>query len=255
MAEAQLRVGTANWLHGYRNMLRFDVAASRGWLPIAVGLQILLGTGMAIIYGIYLPRVPPRSAAFIVTGAPAVAFVLVGFVLVPGIVSQQKTAGIYDFIWSLPVPRSASVASTLTVFSLAAVPGALITVALSAWRYHVALSPTPLLLGAIVLVTLMASSVGYAMAHAIANPVVTNVITNALILVVLLFAPIAFPPSHYPAWLVHAHEYLPVYPMAVVIRAALLPGLVTHVARAYVVLIAWTILGWAIAAWIVGRRH
>jgi ABC-2 type transport system permease protein len=253
--QPDLHFGAGHWLRSYRRMLRFDVTAARSWLYFSVGLQILIGAGMGVIYGIYLPQVPPRTAQFIVTGVPTLALIPIGFVLLPSIIGQHKTAGTYDFILSLPVPRSASVASTLTVFSLTAVPGAAAAIILAAWHYHVHLSPTPALLGAIILDTVMASSVGYAMVHAITKPVITNVITNTLLLVALLFSPIVFPPDHYPTWLVRIHEFLPIYPMAVVVRAALIPGLVTHLASAYAVVGAWTALGWASAAWIIGRRH
>jgi ABC-2 type transport system permease protein len=253
--EHDLQFGAGHWLRSYGRMLRFDLVAARSWLFFSAALQVLIGAGMGIIYGIYLPQVSPRTAQFIVTGVPTLALIPIGFVLLPSIIGQQKTAGVYDFILSLPVPRSASVASTLTVFSLAAVPAAAVAVILAAWHYHVHLSPSPALFGAIVLVTVMASSVGYAVVHAIANPVITNVITNTLLLVALLFSPIVFPPDHYPAWLVRIHEFLPIYPMAVVVRAALLPGLVVHLAFAYAVVGAWTVLGWASAAWIIGRRH
>jgi hypothetical protein len=47
---------------------------------------------------------------------------------------------------------------------------------------------------------------------------------------------------------------LPFYNMAGVIRAGLTSGLVTDLARAYLILLAWTVAGWAMTAWVVGRR-
>lgn len=41
--------------------------------------------------------------------------------------------------------------------------------------------------------------------------------------------------------------------MAVVIRASLSSGLVTDVGTSYLVLAAWTLMGWLAAAWVVGR--
>jgi ABC-2 type transport system permease protein len=51
------------------------------------------------------------------------------------------------------------------------------------------------------------------------------------------------------------HQVLPFYAMAQVVRAGLTTGIVTDVAHWYVVLIAWTLLGWALTAWVVGRRR
>lgn len=71
---------------------------------------------------------------------------------------------------------------------------------------------------------------------------------------VLLFTPVVFPPEQYPAWLVHLHEVLPFYNMAVVLRDALSTGLVANVARSYAILFGWTAASLALAGWIVSRR-
>lgn len=92
-------------------------------------------------------------------------------------------------------------------------------------------------------------------ALAIRNPLLINLITNALIFVVLLFSPIVFPPSHFPAWLLTIDRALPFYNMAEVIRAGLCYGLVTDLTRSYLILLGWTVAGWSMTAWVVGRRR
>jgi ABC-2 type transport system permease protein len=93
------------------------------------------------------------------------------------------------------------------------------------------------------------------MAVAIRNPLLINLITNALIFVVLLFSPIVFAPSHFPGWLLDTDRALPFYNMAEVIRAGLSRGLVTDLTRSYLILLAWTVAGWLLTAWVVGRRR
>src|SRR5215469_12066826 len=66
-----LRRGPAWWLRSYTLMLRFDLSSQRAWLPTAVALQILMGAGMAIIYGFYIPHLPRVAVLYLVTGAPA----------------------------------------------------------------------------------------------------------------------------------------------------------------------------------------
>ena len=249
-----LRRGPAWWLRSYTLMLRFDLSSQRAWLPTAVALQILMGAGMAIIYGFYIPHLPRVAVLYLVTGAPALALVPLGLVFVPTVIGQQRTAGTYDFLWSLPVPRAAGVASTLTITTLLAIPGIVATLLLAMWRYGVELSISPMVVPAFLLTALMASSVGVGLAHLIGNPVVTNLITNILVFVVLLYSPIAFPRSQFPTWLANIHEVLPLYHMGVVIRASLTTGLVTDVATSYFVLAAWTFAGWLATAWVVGRR-
>lgn len=242
------------YLRSYLLMLRFDFSSQRTWLPFSVVMQVLIGAGMAVIYGFYVPHLPKRSILFLVTGAPALALIPIGLIMVPALVSQQKTEGMFDFIWSLPVPRAVSTASSLTIFTLVALPGCAVTVVLAAWRYGVGLSVSPSIVPAVILTSLMTASVGTGLAHGVKDPTITNVITNALVFVVLLFSPIAFPKSQFPTWLADVHEFLPLYHIGVVVRAGLSNGLVSDVWLSYLVLAAWTCAGWSVTALIVGRR-
>jgi ABC-2 type transport system permease protein len=250
----QRRHGLGWWLRSYVLMLRFDLSSQRTWLPFAVAMQILMGAGMALIYGFYAPHLSRTAVLYLVTGAPALALIPLGMVFVPSLIGQQRTAGTFDFLWSLPVPRAAGIASTLTIATLLAVPGIVATLLLAVWWYGVDLSVSPMIVPAVALTAVMAASVGLGLAHLIGNPVVTNLITNILIFVVLLYSPIAFPRSQFPTWLANVHEVLPLYHMGVVIRAGLTKGLVTDVMTSYLVLGAWTLAGCLVAAWVVGRR-
>lgn len=250
-----LRGGPAWWIRSYVLSLRFDVSSQRTWLPLSVALQVLLGAGMAIIYGFYVPNLPKAAVLYLVTGAPTISMIPIGLVILPSLISSQKTEGTFDFLWSLPIPRPVGVASTLTLGTLIAIPGIVTTLAIASWWYDVHLSISWMVVPAFLLAALMAASVGLGMAHAVRNPVVTNLITNVLVFVVLLFSPISFPLSQFPTWLANVHQVLPFYHMAVVIRASLSDGLVTNVGTSYLVLAAWTLGGWLAAAWVVGRRR
>jgi len=248
------RHGLARWLRAYRDMVVFEVASQRDWLPLMGVIQLLLGAGMAVIYGFYVPALPPRIAAFITTGTPALALMPIGFVMLPGLIANRRLAGSYDWVRSLPVPRNATIAATATVFTLLVLPGAALSLVLAALRYGVTLHVSPLIVPAVLLTSLVTTGVGAALGHGIRNPLLTSVIGNVLIFVVLLFTPVAFPPAQFPAWLVHVHEALPFYNMAVVLRAALSSGLVSDVGRSYLVLGAWTIASLALAWAVVSRR-
>jgi ABC-2 type transport system permease protein len=163
--------------------------------------------------------------------------------------------GTFDFIWSLPAPRSAQAASTFLLYTLLSLPGTVLALAVATWRYGIHLSVSPLIVPGVVLCALMAVSVGFGMALAIPNPMVTNLITNALVFVVLLFSPIVFPPANLPAWLFAVHRVLPFYNMAEVIRAGLTNGLVSDVGRSFAVLVGWALAGFGATAWVIGHRR
>lgn len=251
---ANLQRGVRRWFRSYVMMMRFDVRGLGQWLSIAIVVQILMGAGMAIMYGFYLGELPEIAKVFLATGVPALALIPIGFVMVPNMVGQQRIAQTYDFIWSLPVPRLAAAASTFTVFTMIAIPGVAASLGVGVWNYGIDLHVSWSVIPAVLLTSLMATSVGFGMAHAVENPMVINFITNMIIFFVLLFSPIVIPIAQFPDWLASLHRILPFHHMAVVIRAALSDGLVTDVTTSYIVLTLWTAAGWAATAWVIGRR-
>jgi ABC-2 type transport system permease protein len=250
-----IRRGPGHWAATYAAMLRFDLAAQRNLLPMFLLMQVMFGAGMAIIYGFYIGHLPRGAALFIVSGSPALAVMTAGIIGVTMMVTERQLAGTWDFIWSLPAPRSAAVASTVTVFTLLALPGIVVTLALADWRYGITLTVSPMAVPALLLSSLMATSVGFGLALLIARPVLTNALVNALIFIVLIFSPVQFPISRLPLWLADVHRVLPVYYLGEVMRASVTRGLVHDTALAYGVLAAWTLASWAATAWVVGRRR
>jgi len=250
-----LRSGPRFWWSSYRAMLRFDVTTLRAYLVTVAIMQILMGAGMAYIYGFYLGDVPVEAHTFIVTGIPALAIVPVGMVMAPGSIMMLKFSDTYDYVWSLPSPRTVAAASTVTVFTLAAIPGTVVSLWIADLRYDVDLHVSAAVVPALLLVSLMATSVGYALGHVVPDPRTTNLITNIIVFFVLLFSPFVIPIDYFPGWMAAAHRVLPFYHMAVVVRASLTQGIVENVTASYLVLAAWTAGSWAIAAAVIGRRR
>src|SRR5690606_7796764 len=163
-------------------------------------------------------------------------------------VGEQRLSGSFDFVWSLPVPRSAQICAMFALYTLLSMPGMVLALVVAAWRFSVPLEVSWLLVPAVLLAALMAVAVGAGMAFAITHPMVTNLISNALIFVVLLFTPIVYPASNLPDWLQTTHEVLPFAHMATVIRAGLTEGVVTDVGTSFLVLGAWALAGTAVVA-------
>jgi len=242
------------WLRSYLLMVEWEVRSFRLILPLAVVVQILLGAGLAIGFGFLIGEIPATDALYLATGVAVVSMITVGLVLVPQLIAQRKHAGVYDYLWSLPVPRTASVAASLTVNSLIAMPGMVLALLVAWWRYDVPLHVTPLVVPAALLTLVTAASVGFAMAHAISNPMLTGLITNVLVFAILLFSPINFPPERLPGWLAAIHRWLPLQHSANVMRAGLTDGIATDVGVSFAVLGCWALGAWLLTGWVVGRR-
>ena len=248
------RRGLRHWLRGYRTMLLFETLNLRVWLAFALVIQVLMSGGMVYMYGFYFGDVPPQAQAFLVSGIPALALVPIGFVVVPNIIMQYKFRETYDYVWSLPVPRLASAAATFTIATVLAIPGTAVAFAIARIGYEVPLDPSWMVVPAVLLVSLMATSVGYTFGHAIPDPRVANLLTNLIIFLVLLFSPIVVPIDFFPDWWASVHRILPFWHMANVIRDGLTSGLVDDATSSYLVLIVWALSGWALSGRIITRR-
>jgi ABC-2 type transport system permease protein len=251
-----VRAGLGFWWDGYRSMLRFETKSLRRYLTIGLVIQVLMGAGMALMYGYYFGDLTPVQQTFIVTGIPVLAMVPVGFAMVPASVMDHKIRNTYDYVWSLPVPRAASAAATFTVFTALALPGTAVAILIATMIYDIDLQISWLAVPAILLTSAMATSVGYALGHVIPEPRITNLITNMVIFLVLLFSPIVVPIEQFPEWWASVQRVLPFWHMSVVIRDALTDGLLTEsVAFSYLVLTLWAVLAWLAAGWVVARRR
>jgi len=252
--ETPVRRGAGYWRASYLAMLRWVLTQQKVLFGGIVFTQIVMGVGAAFMYKFYLGPIDPITAQYLVSGIPALSLIPVGFLMVPFLVMQDKARGTYDFTWSLPVPRLAPVAATFTVFTAIALPIAMLSTLVAAWRFDVTLDVSWTVVPFALLASLMATSVGYGMAMAIPEPRITNMITNIVIFLVLLFSPIVIPIEHFPDWAATLHRILPFYHMANLIRSSLTDGLATDVGASLAILITWTLLGWVVVARVVARR-
>ncbi|HSL24763.1 MAG TPA: ABC transporter permease [Acidimicrobiia bacterium] len=250
-----VRRGPIYWWESYVAMLRFDFARHRAMLVTALASQLFMGFGLVIMYGLYLGSVDSATGLYLTSGVPALSLIPVGFILIPLLIAQDKRAGTHEFTWSLPGPRSATAASTFTLFTAVSLPVALLSTVLAAWRFDVSLSVTWLVVPAGVLVALMGTSVGFGLAQAIPEPRIVNLITNIVVFLVMLFSPIAVPIERFPDWLATVHRVLPFYHMASLLRWTVSDGLVASPGTSTAVVIGWTVLAWIAAAWVLGRRR
>jgi ABC-2 type transport system permease protein len=250
----QVRSGFVHWLRSYALMVLWESKSLRLILPVAMVVQVLIGAGLVFGFGFLMGEVSTVEALYLATGVTVISMITLGFALAPQIIAAQKQAGIYDYMWSLPVPRTTTVAAGLTVHSMIAVPGMILALLVAVWRFDLTLTISPLVLPGAMLTLITAASVGFALAHAIPKPMVTHLITQVLVFVILLYSPINFPPDRLPEWMATIHAVLPFQHAATVMRACLTEGLVANVGPSFTVLGAWALVSWIITAWVVGRR-
>jgi ABC-2 type transport system permease protein len=235
-------------------MLRWHLTSMRLVVPVMVVVQVLIAAGFSVGMSLFFEEVPPRAALFLGTGAGVINLILVGLIVSPQLVAAEKEAGTYDFTWSLPVPRSASVVAWVILSSIVSIPAMLAALVVAGLRFDLGLSVSLAVIPAVVLVVVCGTMIGYAIAQAIERPSITQLLSQVLAFGVLGFTPITFPLENLPSWLANVHQVLPFYHMGVVVRAGLTNGLVSNVSRAYLILSAWTLVAGLVTALVLGRR-
>ena len=242
------------WLRSYGLMATWELRTLRMVLPLAFVVQTMISSGLVLGLGFFLRDVTNTEAQFLAVGVTVVSMITLGMVMAPQLIASQKQSGAYEYLLSLPVPRTTLIAAGLTVHSLIALPGAAVALLIAWWRYDIALSVSPIVIPAVLLTLTTAASIGFALAHAIPNPMVTSLVTNVLIFVILFYAPINFPADRLPAWLASIHTVLPFGHSANLMRAGLTEGLASSVGLSFAVLTGWAVASWSVTAWVVGRR-
>ncbi|NLF05890.1 MAG: ABC transporter permease [Actinomycetales bacterium] len=251
-----LRAGAAYWFSGFRAMLAWHLASLRLWLVVLAAVQVLSGVGFVLGIGLFFDEIPLASALFVSTGVPVVNLVMVGMVLGPQLVADQKVTHSFDFIHALPVPRTASALAWYVVCLVASLPAVAISLGVAVWRYEgLPLAITPDVVPALLLTGFAGTMLGYAIAHAITNPMVTRLVTQFLVFALFAFTPILFAASQMPPWLATVNSWLPFRHMADLVRASLTDLPHPDLAVSYAVVGAWAVVCAALAVRALGRRR
>lgn len=244
-----------NWLNSYRLLLQWQSLRFKTVLPLTVIFQLFAGVCTVIGMGYLVPQIDLASAKYLVTGGPTITLIGLGLTLMPQMIAQAKTQGTYDYMWSLPIPRLAFLAADMTIWLLATIPGVVAALVVGSWRYGFELQVTPLVVPAFLLVALMATSVGYALAHLSPKPELAVVLTNFIIFSLFLFSPINFPVERLPDWLAELHRFLPVKYAADVVRGTMTEGYVDELWHAFAVLGLWCAVGFGVTHAVITRKR
>jgi ABC-2 type transport system permease protein len=246
--------GIGHWGRDYVSMLRWHLASLRMWLLTIVIVQALSGVGFVLGISLFFPHIPQAVALFVTTGVPVINLLIVGLILGPQLVANQRTADSYDYLQTLPVSRSVNAGAWYTVCLLCGLPAVVLSLVVGQLRYDLPLHISLMIVPAVLLTSFAGTMLGYALAHAISRAMVTLLISQMLIFIIFGFVPILYPIQRLPVWLADLNWWFPFRHMAVVMRAALTSGPSPGVPTAYAVIGVWTVVSAALAGWALGRR-
>lgn len=250
IAPVQVSLGTS-----FGTMLRWSLAITGAMLPLIIVIQAMLAAGIVIGFGFLIPEITPDNALFLSSGAPTILLLTIGLVIVPQGISRARASGALDYQRALPVARPLLLLVDLVVWTLIALPGVAIGLLVAWLRYDLTFSfDWPVLILASLLVTTMATAVGYAIAVTL-PAMLAQLASQVLVFFVLLFSPITFPASQLPDWFQTLHSVLPIHAAADLMRAGIASGTFTAAGRDLLVLAAWTALGLLVTTQALVRRR
>ncbi len=242
------------WLRDYPLMLKWQMLSNTPMLALMFIVEALIAVGYVIGFGYIIPNITSQSAMYLITGAPVLILLMVGLVLVPDVVSMARKEGTFEYLWSLPVPRSCFIAADATVWTVITLPGVLLALIVGSWHYHLSLHVSPMVVPTFLLVTLTGIFIGYALAHSVPKPEITMVISQILVFFILIFSPIYYPIEQLPNWLASIHRVLPFKYMADLMRGYLTGKPPSDVGLAFAVVGAWCVASLIVAFVAVKRR-
>ena len=240
-------------LRSYRLLLAWQARRLKGFLPLAIVVQALFALGIVVGYPMLFPQMDRLTILFLATGAPTITLITMGVVAVPQLVAQAKTEGTLDYMRALPVPRLVYLFADLTVWLAVVLPGVAFAIVVGAVRFDLDLAVTPLVVPAMLLVALTATSMGYAIASLLPQ-MVANLLTQILVVFVLMFSPLNFPADRLPGWLAAVHQVLPFQAMGEVVRGTLASGMFPVGGAAFALLGAWCLASFVVTYRILSRR-
>jgi ABC-2 type transport system permease protein len=233
----------AGVLTAYLTLLRWQLAQLGPMIPLVAVIQLLLAGGIVVGFGFLLNEGDTASATFLSTGTPTVLLLTLGLVIVPQGVAAARANGTLTYLRAQPVPRLVLFLADLTLWVLVALPSVVVAGLAAWWRFDVEFSfDWPLLIAGVLLVTVMATSVGYAIAVTLPT-MLAQVISQVMVFFVLMFSPVTFPVERLPDWYAGVHEVLPVMPAGDVIRAGLVSGTYSAAGQDLLVLAVWAAAG------------
>ena len=151
---------------------------------------------------------------------------------------QNKT---FDFYAGLPVSRTVLILAAVAVSVLFSLPGMVVLTLLGMWIFHLALTPSPLVVVVLLLAPMALSGLGAVIGVLAPNQQVANVLSNLALVVVMFLSPVLVRASALPGILQITARVLPPTYAVDALRQTLAGRVTVGVGLDLLVLLAFTV--------------
>ncbi|QQQ73920.1 ABC transporter permease [Saccharothrix sp. 6-C] len=205
-------------------------------------IMIVIALGVAIGFSYLMSSPEGGGMLYLATGAPTIVLIMTALVTVPMQNAGAKMTGYLDFVKSLPVSRKLFLIADVGIWAMVTVPAIAISVFVANLIFEPGYAISWTIIPAFVLMVLSCFAIGYGYSFVMpAEPAMA--LSQLIAFISLMFSPINFPIERLPGWVQAVHEVLPIYHMAEVMRASLAHTTFEAQPISYIVLAAWTVVG------------
>jgi len=238
----------------YKHMLKLQFSKQAGFISVFVTMiMVIISLGIAIGFTYIHGDPDGYTTLFLATAAPTMVCIMTGLVLLPTQNVAAKAQGYTEFLRTLPVNRTAIIFADATIWTLATIPGIIISLIVTHFMFGPGFEISLWTVPAYLLIILTCISVGYGYSFAFPEGLAMT-ISQVVAFMALMFSPINFPADRLPTWLQWVHRVLPIESMAEIMRAAL-AGSVFEVSMFSVVkVVVWCIGGLTLSTWILNKK-
>lgn len=214
-------------------------------LPTFSITQAVLALAMVDGFALFLPNMTHQDSLYLSSGAISIGIIAVGCVLAAQIVGTAKQGGIVAYQKTLPVDRTSIVMADVIIWSLASLPGVIMSCLAAVIRFKIHLYISPLSIFVVLLAQVTMILIGFTLAYWLSANVMA-LVTQVIMIGGLLFSPIMYPANRIPDWMAAVYNWFPFVPTSDLIRATLFhSGTVSFFNL--VALILWALIAFALS--------
>ncbi|MFU0827872.1 MAG: ABC2-membrane domain-containing protein [Lachnoclostridium sp.] len=201
-------------------LIRWSLIRHKYLIPTFSIVQAVFAVAIVCGLSLLIPNIDMNSTVYLSSGALTLGIIAVGCVLAPQIASESKQNGLYEYQRTLPVARCSILVADIIIWTIASLPGVVMSCIAAVLRFGVYIHISPLSIFLILMAQISMICIGFSIAYWL-PPNAMALTTQIIMIGGLLFSPITYPAERLPGWLIYVYQALPFVPVSNLLRSSL----------------------------------